>query len=52
MNKFFPKSKSLGANLKDKLDLSNYETKADFKNVTGVYQSDFSKTTDLPNLKS
>ena len=52
MNKFFPKSKSFGANLKDKSDLSNYETKADFKNATGVYKSDFSKTTDLPNLKS
>ena len=43
INECFPKSKSLGANVKVELDLSNYATKADFKNVTGVDRSDFAK---------
>ena len=30
MSKYFPKPKSLGANVKVELDLSNYATKADF----------------------
>ena len=34
------------------LDLSNYATKADLKNVTEVHTSDFAKKTDLANLKS
>ena len=38
--------------MKVELDLSNYATKADFKNVTGVDTSDLSKNTDLANLKS
>ena len=29
--------------------MSNYATKADFKNVTGVDRSDFAKKTDLTN---
>ena len=44
----FPKPKSLGVNI----DLSNYATKADLKNATGVDTSDFAKKTDLTNLKS
>ena len=36
MSKYFPKPKSLGANLKVKIYLSNYETKADLKKPTGV----------------
>ena len=32
------------------LDLSNYATKADLKNATGVDTSDFAKITDLANL--
>ena len=31
MNQCFPKPKSLGANVKIKLDLHNYATKADLK---------------------
>ena len=38
--------------MKVELDLSNYATKADFKNATGVDVLDFAKKTDLPNLKS
>ena len=32
--------------------MSNYATKADFKNVTGVDTSSFAKKTDLANIKS
>ena len=38
--------------MKVELDLSNYATKADLKNVTGVHTSDFAKNIDLANLKS
>ena len=31
MSKYFPKSKSLGANMNVELDLSNYGTKTDLK---------------------
>ena len=43
MNECFPKPKSLGASMKVELDLSNYATKADLKNATGVGTSDFAK---------
>ena len=36
MGEYFPKPNSLGANVKVKLDLSNYATEIDLKNVTGV----------------
>ena len=36
MSEYFPKLKSLGGRVKDELDLTNYATKADFKNATGV----------------
>ena len=49
MSECFPKPKSLGANVKV---LSNYTTKSDLKNATGVDTSDFAKKTDLVNLKS
>ena len=52
MSEYFPKPKSLGTNVKVKLDLSNYSRKADLKNATVVDTSDFAKKTDLANLKS
>ena len=52
MSEYIPKPKSLGANVKVELDLSNYATRADFNNATGVDTSDFAKNTDLANLKS
>ena len=52
MSEYFPKPKCLRANLKVELDLSNYATKAELKNTTGVDTSDFGKKTDLANLKS
>ena len=52
MSKYFSKPKSLGANVKVELDLSNYATKADFKNEAGVDALDFAKESDFANLKS
>ena len=39
-------------NVKIKLDLSNYITKSDSENATGVDTSDFAKKVDLVTLKS
>ena len=52
MSEYFPKLKSLEANVKVKLDMSNYATKLDLRNATGVDTSYFAKKTDLANLKS
>ena len=41
MSEYFLKPKSVGANVNVKLDLSNYATKADLKNATGVDASSF-----------
>ena len=43
MNRYFPKPKSLGANVKVELDLSNYATKPDLKNATIADKSSFLK---------
>ena len=51
MSEYLPKPKSLGANVKAELDLSNYATKADLKNATGVNTSKFVKQVDLASLK-
>ena len=52
MSEYFPEPKSSGGKVKVELDLSNYATKADLKNATGVDTSSFAKKTDLANLKS
>ena len=52
MSEFFPESKSLGGKVKVELDLSNYATKADLKNATGIDTSSFPKNVDSANLKS
>ena len=52
MSEYFPKPNSLGANVKVKLDLSNYATKTDSKKATGVDTSKFPKTVGLASLKS
>ena len=36
MSEYFPETKSLGGRVKVGLDLSNYATKTDLKNATGV----------------
>ena len=51
MSEYFPKPKSLGANVKVELDLSNYATKADLKNATGVDTLKFAAKVDLASLK-
>ena len=57
MSEYFPKPKSLRANVKGELDLSNYATKADLKVATGVASCKLhwillKKESDLANLKS
>ena len=49
MNEYFQNQKSLGANVKFELDLTNYATKVDLRNATGVDTSSFAKRTDLAN---
>ena len=38
--------------MKAELDLSNYATKTDLKNATGIDTSTFAKKVDLASLKS
>ena len=52
MSEYFSEPKSSGGKVKVELDLSNYATKADLKNATGVDTSKFAKKVDLANLKS
>ena len=43
MSEYFRKSKSLGADVKVELDLSNFATKTDLKNASCVDTSSFAK---------
>ena len=52
MSEYIPEPKSLGRKLKIELDLSNYATKTDFKNATGIDTSSFTKKVDSATLKS
>ena len=52
MSEYFPEPKSSGGRVKVELDLSNYATKADLKNATGVDTSKSAKMVYLSNLKS
>ena len=52
MSEYFLKLKYLGAILKAESDLSNYVTKADFKNATGVDTSHFTNKNGLGNIDS
>ena len=49
MSEYISKPISLGANVKVELDLSNYATKTNLKNATGVDAYDFAKKTNLAN---
>ena len=51
MSEYFPELKSLGK-VEVELDLSNYATKTDLKNETGIDTSSFAKKIDLASLKS
>ena len=52
MSEYFPEPKSSGEKVKVELDLSNYATKANLKNETGVDTSKFAEKVDLANVKS
>ena len=53
MSRFFPKSfESFRRNINVKLDLSNYATKGDIKNVSHVDTSSFALKANLASLKT
>ena len=53
MSEYFSKPfRSFGGNIKVKVDLSNYATKADIKNIAHVGTSSFALRTNLANLKT
>ena len=53
MSQYFPKLfRIFGWNINVKVDLSNYATKTDVKNVTHVDTSSFALKTNLANLKT
>ena len=53
MSPYFPKPfRSFGGNINVKVDLSNYATKTDLKNVTHVDTSSFALKTNLASLKT
>ena len=53
MSQYFPKPfRSFGGNINVKVDLSNYATKTDLKNVTHLDTSSFALKTNLASLKT
>ena len=53
MSKYFPKPfRSFRGNINVKVDISNYATKTDLKNVTKVDTSRFALKTNLANLET
>ena len=53
MSQYIPKLyRSLGGNINVKVDLSNYATKADIKNILHVDTSSFAVKTNLASLKT
>ena len=54
MSQYFPKpfNSNFGDSIKVKIDLSNYATKADIKNISHVHTSRFALKTILANLKT
>ena len=53
MSKYFPKPyETFGGDINVKVDLSNYATKADIKNISHVDTSSFALKTNLTNLKT
>ena len=52
MSQYFPKPyEPFGGDINVKVDLSNYETKADIKNISHADTSSFVLKTNLANLK-
>ena len=53
MSQYFPKPyEPFGGDINVKVDLSNYATKADIKNISHVDTSGFAWKTNLANLKT
>ena len=53
MSQYFSKSyEPFGGDINVKVDLSNYATKADIKNISHVDTSSFASKTNLANLKT
>ena len=52
MSQYYPPYKSSGNNIKVELDLANYATKTDLKNITHVDVSSFVSKTNLAALKT
>ena len=52
MSQYYPPYKSSSNNIKVELDLANYATKTDLKNVTHVDVSSFASRTNLAALKT
>ena len=52
MSQYFPPYRSSGGDIEVELDLSNYATKTDLKNVTHVYVSSFTSKTNLASFKT
>ena len=53
MNQYFPKPfRRFGRSINVKVDLSNYATKTDVKNITRIDTYNFSLKTDLASLKT
>ena len=52
MSTYYPLHKSSGSNIKVELDLTNYATKTDLKNITHTDVSSFASKTNLAALKT
>ena len=52
MSQYYPPYKSSSNNIKVELDLANYTTKTDLKNITHVDVSSFASKTNLAALKA
>ena len=53
MSQYFPKPfRSFGGNINVKVDLSNYATKTDLKNIIHIDTSSFALKTNLASLKT
>ena len=52
MSQYFPPYESSEKNIKVELDLSNYATKTDLKNITKTDVSSFASETNLARLKT
>ena len=50
MSEYFPKPSNHKQNIKVKIDLTNYATKADIKSITHVDNSNFALKTNLASL--